>query len=650
MLNTNESTTTPNGSGLANDLEPIASNGNGFQTHVVSMAPMEVAEAELSAADSLDHGAASPSSNGDESKGLVDLPLEANLDHNVVNSTRSDDPVRNGQLKEVEANGDHPLPPHLVVSEDHPPVRQPAVFRPGFQLLEPCHPQISMVAAGEPAETPPQQQATECTEGEEPPANDSDPNWVSPAVALVPDASPTENGGHDFDLDESRKRVLDYPCEHLLPEELSSAQKVLRRGMPYTQSMMTIDALTLFSSLTKLGTRVNGNRITCFEVPTNLYVATVGDSGCLKSPKTQTNFYEPITGIEEQIEVRNEERHDAWLLACENTPRGVPKPKQPTRLQHHFQQYTSAGVDSLLTAHEPEQLATLGLIDEGIRFIKQVKATSGQEERLLELFDGKGNKTLLATGNRCYSRSHMSLHISIQGAVLGKLFSANPDDNGLWARFLYYPMLITPSRLPTDQSEEQLKQSQEARATLKRYAEKVFAEEPRTYFLDQDGVNLLSQYNYGCQHQLIKGDHPSLKAIKGKSTGKVLRVAGLLHIAWSVHAGSFQQTIPVQRLADAIELVELLDSYAAAMHLSVASSPGRGYDDTFLRRLHALSLKQGGMSWSEFRARLNSEEKKGVTAAMAEQCFRQLEQLGIGVVTKGPRGGLVYRAKREYPT
>jgi hypothetical protein len=539
------------------------------------------------------------------------------------------------------------LPTSYLGSQDFPKAEPSTEVSPHEHQALSVWPSTSAKIAEDPAVSAPQQAEPKGLLVASPAVQSPEiENEVASQAVVGTDSTQSECGC--LDLEDIRQQLINHPCNGLLPDDLAQSLAVMTWGLPYTQSMMTIDTLTLFSSLTKLGTRVNGNKITRFEVPTNLYVATVGASGCMKSPKIQATIYEPITGIESQIMVRNEKRHEEWLTKCEDLPKGAKKPKEPTRLQHNFQQYTSAGVDALLAAHESEQLATLGLIDEGTLLFKQVKATTGQEERLLELYDGKGNKTLLATGNRCYSRSHMSLHISIQDAVLRKLFSANPDDNGLWARFLYYPMQVTPTRLPTDQTEDQLRQSQEARATLKRYAERVFGEEPRTYFLDKDGIALLSEYDHKCQLQQIKGDHPSLKAIKGKSGGKVLRIAGLLHIAWSVHAGGFQQTIPVKRLADAIELVDLLDSYAAALHLSAIPQPCRGFDDTLLRRIHNLSLKAGAMSWSEIREKLNSKEKHGVTAPMAQQYFQQLQQMGVGVVSKGPRGGSIYQAQRPY--
>ena len=50
---------------------------------------------------------------------------------------------------------------------------------------------------------------------------------------------------------------------------------------------------------------------------------------------------------------------------------------------------------------------------------------------------------------------------------------------------------------------------------------------------------------------------------------------------------------------------------------------------------------------AQLRQQMNSREKKGISAALAEQAMQALAELGVGEVTQGPRGGLLYRATEE---
>ena len=70
----------------------------------------------------------------------------------------------------------------------------------------------------------------------------------------------------------------------------------------------------------------------------------------------------------------------------------------------------------------------------------------------------------------------------------------------------------------------------------------------------------------------------------------------------------------------------------------------------FQRRLHNIALKsKSPMSWSDIRQKLSSTEKQGKGLKDAEEAMSKLVALGLGEVTKGPNGGLYYKALKPLP-
>ena len=87
---------------------------------------------------------------------------------------------------------------------------------------------------------------------------------------------------------------------------------------------------------------------------------------------------------------------------------------------------------------------------------------------------------------------------------------------------------------------------------------------------------------------------------------------------------------------------------SVGFHEQAAADADAGGVSSLMRRIHTLARKaKGAVSWAQLRQQMNSREKKGISAALAEQAMQALAELGVGEVTQGPRGGLLYRATEE---
>ena len=79
----------------------------------------------------------------------------------------------------------------------------------------------------------------------------------------------------------------------------------------------------------------------------------------------------------------------------------------------------------------------------------------------------------------------------------------------------------------------------------------------RTYFLDAGSVELFSSYEFEKQKDAQSATLPAHASLHGKSAGKVLRYAGLLHLLWSYKDNcEVPQHIPLWILQKSIRLCD----------------------------------------------------------------------------------------------
>jgi hypothetical protein len=81
-----------------------------------------------------------------------------------------------------------------------------------------------------------------------------------------------------------------------------------------------------------------------------------------------------------------------------------------------------------------------------------------------------------------------------------------------------------------------------------------------------------------------------------------------------------------------------------------AAGEEEGGDSSLMRRIHTLARKaRSAVTWGQLRQQMNAKEKKEIDAGLAEQAMQALAELGVGEVSQGPRGGLLYRATGDLP-
>ena len=434
----------------------------------------------------------------------------------------------------------------------------------------------------------------------------------------------------------------------LFPEPLASALHTIKDPLPYDDVSVAMAFIAGAASMLPLGTKIMGVKATDFTVPPNTYTAMVAKSGRKKTTLGKLFIKGPAADVELILAKQNQNMMQKW----EEHSRGCKKEDRaprPVPINIRFNDYTGeALVANLNRLDEVSRSALLYREELAAVFKSQNQYRSGRgsdEEQLLELYDGDPHISLrLSDSNRSYQRAAVNIYGSIQPGVLAGLLK-NGDDNGTWARFFFVPMADIAKKLPTKVDPAQIQKLQAAKQYLCTVFNSLYALGMATYELSDMATEEFVEYEFQKQHDARNARLSAQASVYGKSAGKVLRLAGILHILGNfADRPQLMKPIGVEHLRIAIRLVDYLDAWALASHASV-SGTSTAQVSAFTRRIHEIALKsKKQMSWTDIRSQMSSTERAGKDKQDADASMRELVALGVGEIVAGPRGGLCYRA------
>ncbi len=444
--------------------------------------------------------------------------------------------------------------------------------------------------------------------------------------------------------------------DRLFPPPLAETIRRITEHLPYCDHVVATAYLAGVSGMVKLGTTICGNPYTDFVTPANLYVATVGRSGQKKTPLEKLLVRRPAQELKREMAAVNTRAMETWREQCKGCKTKDERPPKPVAIYLQVQDYTGEAFVQQLQELDKRGLSVLVLRDELSGLFGAMNAyRSGRgsdEQQLLELFDGQAYTSLrVSAGDRSYDRCQVSIYGAIQPGVLRELIKGG-DPSGKWARFLFSPLPENTVPLPTDISAEGVAAVNRANQDLQVYARRIYTMPAQRYQLDLEAIEAFSAYEHDKQIQAQQARLDAQGALYGKSAGKVLRVAVLLHLLeLAVLNEPGEGEVPVATLQRAIELVDAMDDWALGFHEQAAAGDEQGGVSSLMRRIHSLARKaRSAVSWGQLRQQMNAKEKKGIDAGLAEQAMQALAELGVGQVSEGPRGGLLYRATGDLPT
>ncbi|MCP9824506.1 DUF3987 domain-containing protein [Synechococcus sp. EJ6-Ellesmere] len=433
----------------------------------------------------------------------------------------------------------------------------------------------------------------------------------------------------------------------MLPARVADAIEARTRYLTVTGPSAVVPFLAGIAGLAKLGTQVVGSASSGLIVPINLYAALVGASGVMKTPAGTLLISANYSPLEAELAAGYKRQVEDWKAECREIKKGGEKPDPPQRPSIITSDTTGEALTATLQENESRGLGMMLYRDELAGLFGSLNAyrggKGGDEQQLLELFDGRGMKSLRVSGTRYYSRAQFSIYGTIQPDVLNQLV-AGGDASGLWARFLFVPVPAKAVMLPEiDDDREALA----AAAELEQISRTVYAMAARPYRLSPDAAARFRAYHYSRQQAVLGAALGAHGALYGKSSAKVLRVAGALHLV-AIAAGEAPSTGPIgdDVLERAILLVDNLDAYALGIHSAAAGDGPSGLMRTVQRVAEAAAIP---VTANDISKRLSGKQRKEAGTAGILAAMQALTAAGYGEIETGSRGATRYRATETLP-
>jgi hypothetical protein len=439
--------------------------------------------------------------------------------------------------------------------------------------------------------------------------------------------------------------------DYLLPKRIAWAIATRTRALPVDDVAAACCFIVCISSVVKLGSEMVAAEALDYRVPLNLYAALVARSGAKKSPTSRLLVAEPTKAL--RLELARE--HDRAMAAWKEDTKGMKPTERPDPPRAAYLSVSDATSEALAAQLQEQENRGLGLLfnrDELAGMFGSLnayrKGRGGDEQQLLEAYDGAPFHSLrvaAAGGGRFYSRCHLSIWGTIQPDVLRDMV-AGGDASGLWARFLFVPLPEVIVPIPLEDSETDQWDSEEAASILADTCRAVYTMPRRSLYLTPEGRAAFVAYEQRTQEQVRASAIPAQGALWGKAAGKVLRIAGLLHLIRLAAGEASGNDVGSDEVERAAAVVDHLNSWTLSLHQSVAD----GATDDLMRLIHGLSEAAGrGVGWRDVSQRLSKAQRQEIDSAAASAAMQALAELGAGEVATGARGAATYRATGRLP-
>ncbi len=446
---------------------------------------------------------------------------------------------------------------------------------------------------------------------------------------------------------EQREVAAGLTLDYLLPPSLADALRIRTTYLPSDDLSALMAYLVTCSGVVKLGTEVVASQAADYRVPLNLYGCLVARSGAKKSPLSKLLVEQPTNELQLDLARHHSRAMTAWV----DQNRGIKTSDRPDPPRAGYLSVSDATAEALAQQLQVQEGQGLGLLlhrDELAGLFGSLNAYRGgrgsDSEQLLEAYDGGGFRSLrIATtgGGRFYARCHLSIWGTIQPDVL-KALVADGDAAGLWARFLFVPLPERVVALPAHESDHEQQASTAAKAYLADICGLIYCLPRTSLALSPDGRAAFMAYEAQCQGLALTATIAAQGALFGKSAGKCLRLAALIHLLHQVTAdGEHSVAIGAEAIQRAATLTDHLNAWTLSLHAEVA---GGGAND-LMRQIHRIATAAASpVSWRDISQRLSKAQRGQIDSAAATQAMQALAELGVGEISLSSRGTASYRA------
>jgi hypothetical protein len=353
--------------------------------------------------------------------------------------------------------------------------------------------------------------------------------------------------------------------------------------------------------------------------PFKIWSAIVGKSGTMKSPalKKCYRFFDTIAkyeyGQHEQAKAEYEralERYEDRKKAAKqagNSAFTEDPPAKPKNLNPIVKKYTMEALIARLADNEKGLICPLDELNGLFESLDAYRSgRGGDAEQMLELYDYQATQVdRKAEGTVRVERPMISFCGGIQPAIMAKLFKSRGGklvSNGMMARFIF---AMPPARDHNPEPPEIDRQAIIAADNLVNRLHSIKPQdqpngEPIPVIFTVEATRKLKAV-FGasiCERaNAVSDDDDVMAAVYGKSRGRVVRIAGILHMA--NQAGSAEDVlgnlcISEGTVANAIAIVEWLDNDVKRICEYFGHSDAANSGDNMIPKIKRFILGKGG--------------------------------------------------------
>ena len=433
---------------------------------------------------------------------------------------------------------------------------------------------------------------------------------------------------------EANEETLDIAS--ILPDALAKPIKQLAAWLNLRPECYLTALLATVSSLHDVGTYVTLLEKTDFDVTPNLFAAIVGESSQKKSPIFKATVTRPLGVLRDAARLRYQEallvysevmqKYDE--LKGEEKKKAFPDgpPKEPKLRVHSFTHTTGEGLLAQVHAHPSKGL--LWETDELAGALKSANSyrqgRGSDEEDLLSFYDGTGAVVLRAGGVRADLRGLLLGIIgTIQPAVLEKLAGDCNDSNGKWARFAFVYQPLAACEILDDTGSLNLT------PMLADLYQKIDGLPSVAYKLSPDA----KRYFLDCRNKIdkkrVNDPNPAMRAVWGKSEGRIGKIAINLHVIWELLAGRTpSEFISKDVIVSAARLAKFYASQIQSLYFQF-TSPESSLPPN-LAKVIELSRRKGWLKPKDVQLSINA--KKRPSPDTVRGWFHELVAMGKGQI------------------
>ncbi|XZN92773.1 MAG: DUF3987 domain-containing protein [Microcoleus sp.] len=418
----------------------------------------------------------------------------------------------------------------------------------------------------------------------------------------------------------------------ILPETLAEPIDRLAKMLNLKPECYLLALLTQCGSLLRADTSTMLHPQTNYRVRPNYFGAIVAESSQKKTPILRAIVSDPMEKLLDKARSDFEGAEAVYEIAMNEWKTSKrddkgPAPTPPVRKVYSFTKPTGEGI-AAQAGRLPEQ-GMLYLCDELAGMLKSVNQYRGgkgsDEEDMLEYWSGGGAIVLRVSGITVDVRNvSLSIFGNIQPKVLAGFIGDGDDNNGKFARFDFVQQPLAATELSRDSLKVDLT------PMLTVLYERLDTLSLNQFELDDAACDLFISFYNHCDAQRRNHPKQGMRAMLGKASEKVGKLATIIHCIHAAHRGEkVSKYISVESVRAAIKFTQYTTEQALNINLEVSEPSALAPN---LVKIISLAERKGGtVSARDVSKAFDSKHRP--TGQQIREWFGELASMKYGEVT-----------------